>query len=133
MNRRIFVTHAVAATGLTAIAAKAQVPTPTPTPTPAPPVERIVVSTSIESNHGHAFSLTDVTVIKLLREAHLKGPIIADIRGAGSHPHALTLTEEVLLQLLVLGTIDVTSSVVGGHAHRVTLKLDVKLTPAPVC
>ncbi|MEQ1878566.1 MAG: hypothetical protein ABL958_18130 [Bdellovibrionia bacterium] len=102
------------------------VTTPTPTPAPVPVPESLAIESAIANNHGHEVKLSPVEVVKALRLAHLGTPVSLDIKGGSTHPHAIALSEDLLLALLAVGQVQATSSVVGSHSHAVTIALLVK-------
>ena len=79
---------------------------------------------TIDFNHGHDFAvLTLNQLIVLLREVHTQGPKQFSIQGSSRHDHTIEITTESLIQLLVEGKTEFTSSSVGGHSHPVAFEL----------
>ncbi len=71
---------------------------------------------AISSNHGHVLTVT-------LTELKTNGEKSYDIKGTSGHPHAVEITNEILLTLLRLGAVEVESTAVAGHTHIVKLEI----------
>ena len=99
--------------------------TPAPTPVPAPAAPKLTVTSVIGTNHGHDLMLTPEEVVRLLRFTKNAPPAILDIKGRSNHPHAVELTHEDLLAVLVDGTVKKESTRVGNHTHAVEVKLEI--------
>ena len=121
MNRRNFLSQSVVAgISLTAISARAQ-----DISVPAVGERELVLATEIAKNHGHALELTMVDVVEALRKT-LEGEVIAlDIKGSSGHGHSLTLNEQELIDLIKVGTLEISSSVDAGHSHGVVITLQI--------
>lgn len=87
--------------------------------------EELPVDSEITNNHGHDVDLDIKRVMQLLRETKENGPVNFDIQGSSGHPHAIRLSHDTLLKLLVDGEIEETSSNVAGHTHGVLITLTV--------
>ncbi|RYZ61844.1 MAG: twin-arginine translocation signal domain-containing protein [Proteobacteria bacterium] len=74
------------------------------------------LSVNISRNHGHVFVAT-------LSDLLAAGARDYDITGTSSHPHTLTITEEILATLQQTKAVDIDSSEDAGHAHTVRLTL----------
>ncbi|MES2965461.1 MAG: hypothetical protein V4760_16380 [Bdellovibrionota bacterium] len=104
---------------------------PSPVATPAPEqgaetLESIAFSSSVERNHGHSVPLTATAVLKLLRQTKTTSFVTIDIQGSSGHPHALELTHQELLTLVIDGILIKDSTEGAAHSHSVGLRLDLK-------
>lgn len=79
----------------------------------------------IENNHGHELSLSTTNLIRYLRETQAGNEVTLNIHGASRHPHQVVLRHEAVLELLLVGNIDLESSFDVGHTHRVNLALEL--------
>jgi hypothetical protein len=132
MNRRLFIQTA-ALSGTLAVACgpitQAQI-VPTATPLPKPQPEQLILTYSIDRNHGHVLNLSALDVIKILRKTHVGQPTTHDIIGSSSHSHSVTFTEEQLFLLLSEGAVEVASTVGSSHSHKISVKLDIAIPTA---
>jgi hypothetical protein len=88
--------------------------------------DELVLTSAITRNHGHEFAtLTLTEIVLLLQQIHAQNetPVVINIKGKSSHPHAVELNTENLVQLLASGKVEIESSVDSGHAHTLSLKL----------
>lgn len=85
----------------------------------------LVFSSEIGRNHGHAVaSIKEDELILKAREVDGDQTVSIDIQGSSRHPHAIALTKENIVSLLLDGEIELTSTVDAGHSHSVTLTLE---------
>ncbi len=88
---------------------------------------QIQTGSDISANHGHIVEVLNLKeVILALRDIHENGSQTLDIQGNSGHPHAVELTEDALVELLVTSKVDLKSTVVAGHSHDVELSLIVE-------
>ena len=85
--------------------------------------EELPTDADISSNHGHAIDLTIKQVLQLLRETNDSCPVEIDIQGNSGHPHAIQLSHQNLLDLIIKGEIREKATVVAGHSHDVNISL----------
>lgn len=112
-RRQLMKMAALTAIGFTGANRLARAVTPTP----------YSVSVAISRNHGHALLLDLHRVVELIRQTADGSTITESIQGTSGHPHTISLNHEPLLDLLVDGSLTVTSSTEFGHAHEVRIEL----------
>jgi len=78
----------------------------------------------ISNNHGHALDLPPADVAAGVEKTY-------SIKGASNHPHDVTITAAQFATLAAGGTVTVASTVVGGHAHQVTVTCSGASAPPP--
>ncbi len=90
-----------------------------------PQIKELELVSAITNNHGHAFakiSLTEIVLTLQQIRANNEKPVTVSIKGTSGHDHTVDLNTENLLQLLLIGQVELTSSGVG-HTHKVGLQL----------
>lgn len=85
----------------------------------------LALNSEIGSNHGHELTLNAAAFIELLRQTKSAQPAKLNIQGSSSHPHELELTQGELMLILLDGALTKNSNTVAGHAHKVTVKLEI--------
>ncbi len=116
MNRR----HFLGIAGASALAASLPL-----TVNAADGDQQVFIDAGISSNHGHALSLTIAQVVEMFAETTEGKTKVLDIQGQSGHPHSIELSQEDLITLLVDRELDVQSTVDAGHAHGVSLVLEI--------
>jgi hypothetical protein len=86
---------------------------------------KLLVSSVIGTNHGHALVMSPEEALRLLRFTKNAPPALIDIKGASSHPHIVELTHEDLQLLFVDGVVKKESTRVGNHTHSVEVRLEI--------
>ena len=86
----------------------------------------LTVQSEISRNHGHELELSLEDLIVILRELNAeeeKTEVSLDIQGQSGHPHTVFMTNDLVMEILIGGSVEVESSVDAGHAHFVTITL----------
>lgn len=125
MNRRVLLQTMGAAGAALLIPKMVFAEEPPAPPQPEPPAG-IRINSEIERNHGHAFVLSPEDALRLLRQTKQSGaPVAISIQGASGHSHDVELAFEDLLALFTDGQIGEASTLGAGHAHNVTIRMEV--------
>lgn len=121
MERREFMNRASLAAGLALLGSSAKSFAQVAEEVAPPATPSFAVAIDVQRNHGHEIALTDVDVIKLLRQVHPTRSVSLSIKGQSSHPHTIALNEASIVKLLAEGRLELNSSSDAGHAHLVVL------------